>query len=183
MLKPAVRAGVGLGGFLCLCGGTFSHRLVGVGADVALSVGVGEGPRAGAGFSFWIGSGFGFGFSFSIGIGIDLSCLPGCSFGLSSGFLGPPVCVRSACFEPSRPPPAVSAFLFSLWARSIAATTLATISMMSFPHGMSFWWYASHFSSFSSNHVFIPRHCAYCSAVWVFSMVAIFEMVRCSCAS
>jgi len=187
MLEPVVGAGARLASFFWYRGGTVSHRLVGVGAgadvvapfsvDVALRVGVGVGAGSGAGAR----AGFGFGFGF--GVGTDLSCLPGCSCWRSSGFFGSPVCVRSACIEASRPTPSVSAFLSSLWPRSVVATTLLTMSVMPLPHSTSSWWYASRFSSFSSNHIFIPRQCASCSAVRVSSMFAIFAMVRCSCAS
>jgi len=127
MLEPVVGAGPGLAGFFWFRGGTFSHRLVGVGvsadvvaplgADVALGLGVGAGlgagAGAGAGFGFGDGLEFGFGFGFGFGVGIDLSCLPGCSCWRSSGFSGPPVWVRSACIEASRPAPSVSALLSS----------------------------------------------------------------------
>jgi len=187
MLEPVVRAGAGLASFFWFRGGTVSHRLVGVGAgadvvapfgvDVALGVGV----VVGAGFGAGAGARFGFGFGF--GVGAELSCCPGCSCWSSSGLFGSPVCVRSAGIEASRPTPSVSAFISSLWPRSVVATTLLTMSVMPLPHSTSSWWYTSRFSSLSSNHVFIPRHCASCSVVCVSSMFAIFAMVRCSCAS
>jgi len=180
-LEPVVGAGAGLARFFWFHGGTVCHRPVGVGAhvvsvfdaDVAHLVGVDAGLAAGAGLG--LGDVFGSGFA----IGIDLSCLPGCSCGRSSGFSGPPVCVRSACIEPTRPTPSVSTFPSSLWSCSVAATALATMSLMPLPHSRSSWWYASRIFSFTSNHNVIHRHCAVC----VSSMFAIFAMIWCSCAS
>jgi hypothetical protein len=120
LLEPVVGAEARLAGFFWFRGGTISHRLVSVSADViapfgaavALSVGVSVGVGAGlcacAGFVFEVGLGFGFYFGF--GIGIYWSCLPvciccSCCCWCSSGFSGPPVCVRSACIEASRPTP------------------------------------------------------------------------------
>ena len=151
MLEPVVGAGPGLASFFWFRGGTVSHRLVGggvgadvvapLGADVALGVGVGAdlGAGAGAGAGFGFGDGFGFGFGFGFSVSIDLSCLPGCSCWRSSGFSGPPVRVRSACIEASRPAASVSALLSSFWPRSVAATALATMSVMPSPHSRSSW--------------------------------------------
>jgi len=178
MLEAVVGDGAGIAGFFWFRGGTVSDRLVGVGAadvapvgaDVVLGVGVGSGLRAGAGIGFGVGFGSGF------GIGSDLSSLPGFSCWRSSGFSGPPDWVRCACIAASRP-------TSSFWSRSVAATTLATMSVMRSPHSRASWWYPSRVFSFSSNHDFIPHHCASCGAVWVSSMFAIFATVRCSCAS
>jgi len=152
MLEPVVGAGPGLAGFFWFRGGTIAHRLVGVGvsadvaplgADVALGVGVGAGLGAGAGggagAGFGFGDGIGFGFGIGFVVGIDLSCLPGCICWRSSGFSGPPVWVRSACIEASRLAPSVSALLSSFWPRSVAATSLATMSVMPSPHSRSSW--------------------------------------------
>jgi len=181
MLEPVVGAGAGAGlaNSFWFRGGTVSNRLIGIrpdvvtpfGADVVLGVGVGVGVGVCAGFVLCLGCGF------------DLSCLPGCGNWNSSGFLGPAGCGKSACIETSRPTPSLSAFLSSLWPHSVVDTTLVIMSMMPLPHSTSSWWYASRFSSCSSNHVSIPRHCASCSAVCVSSMFAILAMVRCSCAS
>jgi len=162
-----------------------SHHLVGVGADViapfaanmALSITVGIGLSAGTGL------GFGVWFVFGFGIGIDLSCLPGCRCLRASGSSSPPVCVRSGCIEDSNLAPSVSAFLSSFWSRSVAATTLTTMSVIPLPHSTSSWWYVSRLFSFSSNHNFIPHHCASGSAMCVSSMITIFAIVQCSCAS
>jgi len=186
MLEPVVGAWAGLVSCFHFRGGTDSHRLDSVGTDVvatlgvkvALGVCVGESFGAGGSFVF----GFGFGLGLGFGFGIDSSCVPGCSCRRSSCLFGRPACVRSACIKASRPTPSVSAFLSSLWSRFIAATTLLTMSVMPLPHSTSFWWYATRFSYFASNHVFIPRHCVSCSAVYVSSIFAIFAMV-CSCVS
>jgi len=180
MLEPVVGAGAGLPNFSWVRSGTVSHHLVSVGSDVVasvsihhvLSIGVSVGPRAGARFGF----GFGFGF----GVGTNVSCLLGLGCWRSSGYFGSPVCVRSACIKASMLTPSVPTFVSSLWPRSVAAATLATMSEMPLPHSTSSWWYQSRFPSFSSNYVFIPPHCASCSAVCVSSMFAIFAMVRCS---
>jgi len=185
MLEPVVGARAGLAGVFWLCGGTVSHHLVGVGAadvasfgtDVVLGIGVGAGLGSGAHFGIEVGSGIGF------GIGTDLSWVAACSCWRSSGSSGPPVWVRSACIEASRPTPSVSAFLSSFWSLPVAATTLATMSVMPLPHSRSSWWYASCIFSFSSNHDYFPRYCASGSAVCVSGMFAMFETVRCSCAS
>jgi hypothetical protein len=117
------------------------------------------------------------------GVGIDLSFLLGYSCWRSSGFSGPPVWVRSACIVCSRPTPSVSAVLTSSWPRSVEATAYATMSVMPSTHSRSSWVYVCRIFSFSSNHDSLPRHCASCSAVCVYSMLASFAMVRCSCAS
>jgi len=145
--------------------------MVGGGADVVTTLGVD------VVLGVCVAAGFGFGFGFS------LSCLPGCGCWRSSGFCSPHVCDISACIESCRPTPSVSAFRSSLLPRSVVVTTLVTMHVMPLPHSKSSWWYASRFSSDSSNHIFIPRHCAFCSAVCTSSMFAIFAMVRCSCAS
>jgi len=185
MLEPGVAAWAGLTSFPRFHGGTVSHSLVGVGTDVVTPFGVDVTLCISTGVGLGVCAGFGFRgrFGFGFGIGIDLGCLPGCSCSRSSGLFGPPVCVGAVCIEASRPIFSGSAFLFSLWSRSVAATTLTSKSMMPLPHSTSSWWYASCFSSFSSIHVFIPCHCASCSAVGISSIFAIFAMVRCSCAS
>jgi len=155
MLEPVVGATPGLAGMFGFGGGTVSHRLFGVGvgadviapvgADVALGVGIAGGLSAGvcagAGFGFAHGFGLdlGFGFGFGFGVGIDLSCLPGCCCWRSSSSSGPPVGVRSACIKASRPTPSVSAVLSLFWPRSLAATALATMSMMPSPPSRSSW--------------------------------------------
>jgi len=149
-LEPVVGAAAGLAGFFWFRGGTVSHSLAGVGTGVVTAIGVDVVLGVG------IGAGFGFGFGFG------LSCLPGCDCWSSSGFSGPPVCVASGCIEASRPAPSVSAFFssLSLWPPSVAVTTFVTMAVMPLPHSTSSWWDASYFSSLSSSHVFIPRHCA-----------------------
>ena len=147
-LKAVVGAGAGLASFFWFRGGTVSHRLTGVGSDVVTAIGVDVVLGIG------VGAGIGFGFGFG------LSCFPGCDCWRSSRSAGRPVCDVSACIEVSRPVPLVSASYSSLWPPSVAATTLVTMSVMPFAYRTSSWWYASHFSSVFSGHVFIPRHCA-----------------------
>lgn len=54
---------------------------------------------------------------------------------------------------------------------------------MPFPHSKSSWWYALRCFSFCCRHIFIPRHCTYCSAVCIFSILAKLPPARCSCDS
>jgi len=167
MLEHVVGAGAELASFVWFRGGSVSHRLVGVGiqvvapfaADVALGVGVCAGLGAGDGF------GFGDSFGFGCGMGMDVSWVPGGRCWRSSGFSGPPVWVRSWFITSFRPTPLVSAFLSSLWSRSVAATAIATMSLMPLLHCGSTWWYKFCIFFCSSNHNFVPRHCASCSAV------------------
>ena len=174
-LKPAVRAGVRLGSVILFRGGTVSHYLVSVGADVVAPLGA-DVPL---GVSVSIGLGASSEFSF----GIDLSCIPGCSCWRSSGSSSPPVFVRSACIAASKPTPAVFAFLSSYWPCPEAATALATMSVIPLPLSKSSCWCAFRLLSFSSNHNFIRRHCASCSALCVSSIFAIIRMDWCSWAS
>jgi len=191
MLEPVVGAGAGWASYIWFCGGTVSHRLVGVSTDVvapfrvdvALGIGASIGAGVGAGAGAGAGFGFGIGFVFNFGIAIDLSCRPGGSYWLFSGIFSPPFCIRSASIEAFRATCSVSAFLSSLWSRSVPTTTPATMSAMPLPHSTSSRSYTSHFLPFSSNHAFIPCHWASCSAVCVCSMVTMFAMVLCSSAS
>ena len=149
MLQPVVSAGPGLAGIFLFRGGTVSHGLVGVGvgadivgplrAEVTLGFGVGAGLGAGAGAEFGFGFRFGFWFGFGFGVGIQLSYLPGCRCWCSSGFSGPPGWIRPGCIEAARPLGSVSALLTSFWPRSVAATALATMSMMPLPLSRLSW--------------------------------------------
>jgi len=128
-LEHVVWAGAGLASFFWLRGGTDSHRLVGVGVgtdDVtAFSIDVVLAVDGVVGVS----AGFGFGLGFSVGFG--LRCLPACGCWRSSSSFGPPVCAKSACIKASRPTSLVSALFFSLCPRSVAATTIVIMSVMS----------------------------------------------------
>lgn len=169
-------AGAGVACFFKCGAASVSQRLVRFANDVAIPFGGNEvlGVSVGDG----VGAGFGFGFGFCF----DFSCLPGCSWLRSSGFISPTVCVKSGSIKASRLTPWVSTFLSVFWPRFTAATTLVTMSLMRLPHSESFPCYMSRISSFSCNHVFIPRHCSSCSVVCFSILGGIFTMVWCGCA-
>jgi hypothetical protein len=125
-LEPALRAGVVLARFFPVGGGTVSHPLVGVGADVV--------PPFGAVVAFSVGVGIGLGAGAGFGFGIDFSWFPSCSSWPSYSSSGPPVCVRSRCIVSSNPTPSVSSFYFPSWCHSVAATALVTMSVKPLPH-------------------------------------------------
>lgn len=176
-LQPVVGAGAVLARLFWFRGWTLCYRQDGVNTGVVTDVITAVGVNVVLGVGVGVIAGFGFGFGF------DFNCLPGCSCWRSLGLLGQPGCIRSACIAASTLTHLVSAFCSSLWPHSIAVTTLLTLFVMPLPHSQSSWWYVSHFSSFSSNHLFIPSHGASCSAVCVSSMFAILALLRCSCAS
>jgi len=77
----------------------------------------------------------------------------------------------------------VTAVLSYMCSGKVATTTLASRSLIPLAHHMSCWWYPFRCSSLSSNHHFIPRHYASCSAVSNSSMFAIIVMAQCRSAS